>query len=103
MEKDQQYCPIARTAIIIGSRWTAQIVRELIDHGPRRFQDFADAIEGIGPTTLSSRLKMLEEAGIVERHFYDEHPPRAHYVLTEKGHRMKDIIGAMRNWGNLYR
>ena len=102
MENDQQFCPIARAAVIIGSRWTIHIVRELLDHGPRRFQDLADAIEGIGPTTLSNRLKMLEQSGIVERQFYDEHPPRAHYVLTEKGRKMKDIIGAMRNWGSKY-
>lgn len=101
-DKPSNYCPITRTAVIIGSRWTAQIVRELLDHGPRRFKDLETALEGISPTILSSRLKMLEESGIVDREFYDEHPPRAHYVLTEKGRRLKDIIGAMRSWGDRY-
>lgn len=95
-------CPIARAALIIGSRWTAQILRELIDHGSRRFQDLQDAVEGIAPTTLSSRLKMLEESGIVVREFYDDHPPRAEYVLTAKGKKMGSIISAMRDWGAKY-
>lgn len=95
-------CPIARTAMILGSRWTALIIRELLDHGPRRFQDLQDALEGIAPNTLSSRLKMLESAGVVTRTFYESHPPRADYRLTEKGRRMSAIIGAMRAWGSRY-
>ena len=77
-------------------------MRELLDHGPRRFQDFADALEGIAPTTLSIRLKMLEESGVVVREFYEDHPPRAEYVLTAKGKKMSGIIGAMRDWGAKY-
>ena len=46
--------------MILGSRWTAQIVRELLEHGPRRFQDLQDALEGIAPNTLSSRLNDLK-------------------------------------------
>lgn len=88
--------------MILGSRWTAQIVRELLDHGPLRFQEFQAALDGIAPTTLSNRLKMLEESGIVAREIYETHPPRAAYSLTVKGARMSDIIGAMRDWGAKY-
>ena len=77
-------------------------MRELLDHGPRRFQDFADSLDGIAPTTLSNRLKMLEESGVVVREFYEDHPPRAEYVLTAKGKKMGGIIGAMRDWGAKY-
>lgn len=92
-------CPIARAATILGSRWTALILRELMDHGPRRFQDLQDGLPGIASTTLSARLKMLEEAGIVARRFYATHPPRADYHLTAKGEKMRGILGAMRRWG----
>ncbi len=93
-------CPIARTAMILGTRWTAQILREMIDHGPRRFQDLQDALQGIAPNTLSSRLKMLEASEIVVREFYEEHPPRAAYKLTAKGQKMRGILNAMRLWGS---
>ncbi|MEM7505626.1 MAG: helix-turn-helix domain-containing protein [Pseudomonadota bacterium] len=92
-------CPIARTAVILGTRWTAQIIREMLDHGPRRFQDLQQAIAGITPNTLSNRLKMLENSGVVSREFYTDHPPRAAYALTEKGQKMRTIIRAMRAWG----
>ncbi len=102
MPKSLPGCPIARAAVIIGTRWTAQILRELLDHGPRRFQDLQDALAGIAPNTLSARLKMLETSGIVVREFYDQHPPRAAYVLTEKGQKMRGILNAMRLWGQDY-
>ena len=96
------YCPVARTAVILASRWTPLLVREFLEHGPRRFQDLQTALEGISPNTLSSRLKMLEESGIVERRFYEDHPPRAKYLLTEKGESLAGVIGAMRDWGAKY-
>jgi len=102
MEKGLPLCPISRAAMILGSRWTAQIIRELLDSGSRRFQDFQDSLEGIAPTTLSNRLKMLEQSGVVERRFYEDHPPRAEYVLTKKGEKMSSIIAAMRDWGSEY-
>ncbi|MEO1253103.1 MAG: helix-turn-helix domain-containing protein [Pseudomonadota bacterium] len=102
MAKTSTGCPIARAATILGSRWTAQILRELTFEGPRRFQDLQDTLAGIAPTTLSARLKMLEEGGIVERRFYEDHPPRAEYVLTAKGRKMSGILNAMRDWGAKY-
>lgn len=53
--------------------------------------------------TLSERLKMLEAAEIVERRFYEKHPPRAEYVLTDKGHDLAPIARAMRIWGTKYK
>lgn len=98
-KKHLNMCPVSRTAFIIGSRWTSEIIRELVDHGPRRFTDFEAALSGIAPNTLSNRLKMLEDHGVVIREIYDSHPPRSEYKLTEKGRKMRPIIQAMRNWG----
>ncbi len=98
-KKNLPLCPVSRTAFIIGSRWTSEIIRELVDHGARRFSDLQDALSGIAPNTLSNRLKMLEDHGVIERRIYDTHPPRSEYHLTEKGTQMRPIIDAMRTWG----
>ena len=55
-------CPVARTLSVIGSNWTCLILRDLLLHGERRFQDLQDSLEGIAPTTLSERLRTLEAA-----------------------------------------
>ena len=54
---------------------------------------------GISPNTLSARLKRLEEHGIVERRFYEQHPPRAEYVLTDKGRQLGPVLNALLDWG----
>lgn len=92
-------CPVARTLDVIGERWTILILRDLILEGPRRFQDFLNAHEGLGPNTLSNRLKTLEAAGVVARHFYEDHPPRAEYRLTDKGDSLRPVLEALRDWG----
>ena len=59
-----------------------------------------DSLRGISPNLLSDRLKRLEEAAIVERVFYSEHPPRAEYQLTEKGEALRPVIEAIFAWGS---
>src|SRR6201997_4227318 len=91
-------CPIARTLDIVGERWTILILRDLVTGGPRKFQDFERSLAGISPNTLSARLKRLEEAGIIERRFYAQHPPRAEYLLTQKGRALGPVLLALKKW-----
>lgn len=102
IEPGDQACPVERTVAVIGGRWTVLILRDLLLRGPRRFQDFQDSLKGMAPNTLSDRLKTLETHGIVERQFYEQHPPRAEYMLTEKGRELGAIVRAMRDWGEKY-
>jgi DNA-binding HxlR family transcriptional regulator len=95
-------CPVARALDIIGERWSLLILRDLMLHGPRRFQDFQRSFDGISPNTLSARLKTLEDAGVVERRFYEQHPPRAEYVLTDKGEALRPTVRTLREWGERY-
>jgi DNA-binding HxlR family transcriptional regulator len=92
-------CPLARTLDIVGERWSVLILRDLFLQGPRRFQDLQTSLSGISPNTLSARLKRLEDAGIIERQMYADHPPRAEYVLTDKGRELGPVLKALRAWG----
>jgi DNA-binding HxlR family transcriptional regulator len=93
-------CPVARTLDLIGERWTILLLRDLLLHGPRRFQDFQAALPGVAPNILSARLKAMEDNGLVRRSLYSERPPRLEYVLTDKGKSLGPIVKAMRDWGN---
>lgn len=92
-------CPIARTLDIIGERWTIMILRDLFLDGPRRFQDFEQSLPSASATTLSARLKKLEDNGIVVRRFYTDHPPRAEYILTDKGRTLGPLLKMLLQWG----
>jgi DNA-binding HxlR family transcriptional regulator len=95
----EERCPVARTLQIIGERWTILILRDLVPRGPLRFQDLEQSLHGISPTTLSARLKTLEEKGVVSKQLYEEHPPRFEYTLTEKGKELRFALNALRKWG----
>jgi len=96
---EREPCPVARTLNIIGDRWTILILRDLLTHDARKFQEFETSLRGISPNTLSARLKNLEDHAIVERRFYEQHPPRAEYVLTAKGRELGPALRALRSWG----
>ena len=95
-------CPVARALNVVGERWTILILRDLLRQGPCRFQGLLASLSGIAPNTLSARLKSLEDDGIVERRFYADHPPRAEYVLTDKGRSLGPVLKALHNWGDRY-
>jgi len=95
-------CPVARTLDLIGERWTILLLRDLLRHGPQKFQDFEASLPGVAPNTLSARLKSLEENGLVRRQLYNERPPRLEYVLTEKGKSLGAVVKAMRDWGSAH-
>lgn len=93
-------CPIARTLDIVGERWTMLVIRDLILEGPCKFQDFEKSLPGISASTLSARLKKLEEHGIIERKLYSDHPPRGEYALTAKGWTLGPVMKLLREWGS---
>ena len=97
MQKYQQYCPVARASEIVADRWTPLILRELV-LGSHRFNDIERGLPGISRSLLASRLRDLEDAGVVER------LPRpqskvAEYHLSEAGLELKPVIEALGAWG----
>src|SRR5258708_12772014 len=91
----QKHCPVARTLDAVGERWTMLILRDLLLHGPRRYQDFQESLAGAAPNTLSARLKDLEARGLIERKLYSEHPPRLDHHLTETATTLRPVIPAL--------
>ena len=93
-------CPVEPAARIIGPKWTLQIVYFLLDGRSMRFCELQDILGGVNPSTLSSRLKMLEEEGIVRRNQISAIPPHVEYSLTEMGHELESVIREVTRWSN---
>src|SRR6188472_2114354 len=81
MQKYQQYCPVARALEILADRWTLLIVREVV-LGSHRFNEIERGLPGISRSLLVSRLRVLEEAGVVER-LPSAHPHVTEYHLSD--------------------
>ena len=92
------YCPVAHALGLVGERWALLVVLELM-HGPKRYTDLAENLPGIGTNILASRLRDLEEHGIVTKKTLP--PPAASrvYELTEYGHGLRPAIRELALWG----
>ncbi|MEM8726419.1 MAG: helix-turn-helix domain-containing protein [Pseudomonadota bacterium] len=88
-------CPIGRAARVLGDRWVMLILREAF-LGVERFEHFVDRL-GINRAALTSRLTILQEAGLMTRV-----PPegkRARYVLTDSARELAPVYRELANWG----
>jgi len=91
-------CPVTRAVAVLDGKWTMLIIRDLLT-GTRRFGELRASLAGISPKTLTDRLRALEEAGLVERTFHPEIPPRVEYRLTAHGQQLQPLIAALAAFG----
>ncbi|MGQ4347974.1 winged helix-turn-helix transcriptional regulator [Streptomyces sp. SAS_275] len=82
---------------VLGDRLSLPVLRELL-YGFHRFSDLA-RLTGASRTLLSTRLKSLEEAGVIVRRQYSEHPVRFEYHLTQAGTDLIPVIVTLKEWG----
>lgn len=92
-------CPIACTLDLVGDRWALLIIRDMLFLGKQRFEEFLESPEGISTNILASRLKSLEQLGLVEKQPYSNHSRRMNYQLTEQGRSLRVVLKAMIDWG----
>ncbi|MGW6902795.1 winged helix-turn-helix transcriptional regulator [Streptomyces sp. NPDC054919] len=84
---------------IIGSRDAMLTMREAF-YGNTRYDDFASRV-GMSAATTASNLKMLTEAGLLERRPYRDEGSRTRdeYVLTQAGtDRCQSRAASVRPW-----
>lgn len=93
-----QFCGLARAAEIVGQRWTLLILRDL-SVGARRYSDLAAGLPGIPTNTLASRLKELEDEGLVSRTAPSGAERSVVYALTPRGEELGPALDALSRWG----
>jgi len=93
-----QYCGLAKALELVGGRWSLLIVRELLT-GPKRYTELQHGLPGIPTNILSSRLRELEEAGLVERSLL-AHSSSVVYGLTGYGLELEGAVIRLGVWGS---
>lgn len=91
-----QYCGVTTAVELIGERWALLIVRDLLV-GPRRYTDLKQGLPRIPTNILSTRLKELQEGGVVRR--VPLHNCGLVYELTDYGRALEPVILALGRWG----
>lgn len=90
--KEVPSCPVGLLMGILSGPWTMYILWVLSTQGPTRFGMLKRRIEGISTKMLTERLRLLEQEGILFRHYEPTVPPQVTYGLTERG---QELIGVL--------
>ena len=80
---------------IFASRWSIEILAALYIAGERRFNELRRLLEGISSRTLSDKLTILRETGMVARIVVDGPPVKVTYNLTEHGKRAGRLLSPL--------
>ena len=92
-------CPYLHEAVeLIGKRWSGAIIVVLLEGGPLRFSEIAQAVPELSDRLLSERMKELEARGLVARHVEPGPPVRVTYELTAMGHELQPALEELRSW-----
>ena len=97
-DPEEGMCPIGTCMELIGGMWTPNVIWYL-SGGARRFSELRADIKPISAKMLSTRLKELEEKGVVERRVVDTSPPSVEYSLTPLGRELVPAIEAIARVG----
>lgn len=90
-------CPLATALDVVGDKWSLLLVRDMCMN-KNRYGDFIASPEGIPTNILASRLRRLEETGIVIKKPYQTKPLRYEYLLTAKGAELLPILQQLALW-----
>ena len=96
------YCPsYHHAAELVGRRWNGVIIRALL-LGATRFTEIAEQIPEMSDKMLASRLRELEDEGVVQRTVQPTVPVRVDYSLTEKGQDLHRAVRALAEWADYW-
>jgi DNA-binding HxlR family transcriptional regulator len=92
VSKNPDACPISILMSLLSGPWTMYILWVLCSSGPTRFGALKHLVTGISTKVLTQRLRMLETAEIIYRHYEPTVPPQVTYGLTERGQELIDVL-----------
>ena len=91
--------PTRRILTIVGDKWTTVVLYCLSIREHRRFNELQKQIPDISKKMLIQTLRKLERDGLLERTVYQQVPPKTEYRLTDRGHKLREPIAWLCQWG----
>ncbi len=101
-ERERVERTVADLLDLLGRTHTMAVLSEFaFASGPLRFSDLEAGLE-VPANTLSTRLRELTDAGLLDRTSYDEVPPRVEYEPTDKARAIFPVFGHLHKWAMSY-
>jgi DNA-binding HxlR family transcriptional regulator len=95
---DHWQCSLARSADLLGDKWTLMIIRDAF-YGLSTFSQFQKNL-AVAKNVLSDRLEKLVHGGILERVQTRPDVDRYRYALTAAGRDLLPLVVALTQWGD---
>lgn len=93
-------CPFTSALDVLGDKWMLVIVKLMLIEGKETFKDFIESDEAIATNILSTKLKILEELGIIIKTKRPNNKKTNLYLLTDKGLALTPILVELANWSD---
>ena len=88
-------CPMDALLRLLMGPWTTYILWVLRTEGPTRFGALKRAVAGVSAKMLTERLRLLEAAEIVSRHYEPTIPPQVTYALSTRGAELSGVFESL--------
>ena len=95
-------CPVAFALDMFGDRWSLVVIRDILLKGYTTYGELLASDEQIATNILASRLKELEESGIITKKQNPENKRQNIYKITTMGMELAPIIVEMIRWSAKY-
>ena len=95
-------CPFTSALDILGDKWMLVIVKQMLLEGKETFKDFTESDEAIATNILSTKLKLLEELGVIIKTKRPNNRKTNLYLLTEKGLALTPVLVELALWSDQY-
>ena len=95
-------CLITSALDVLGDRWMLVIVKQMLIEDAMTFKDFVESPEAIATNILTSKLRVLEEHGVIRKVKLPNNKKTSLYVLTESGLALTPLIVELTSWSDRY-
>lgn len=89
---ESKCCPLETLLGYISGQWTLYILWILSSKGAMRFGVLKREVNGISTKVLTTRLRLLEAEGFIDRDHKPTIPPQVTYSLTHKGKELIEVL-----------
>ena len=95
-------CPFTSALDVLGDKWILVIVKQMLIEGAETFKDFTESEEAIATNILSTKLKLLEEVGIITKTKRPDNKKTNLYLLTDMGLALTPVLVELATWSDGY-
>ncbi len=96
--KEFGYEKFEKVVDMIGGKWKLRIIYILAFHEVLRYGELKRLLSPVTHKMLTTQLKELEKAGLVNRKEYQQVPPKVEYSLTQMGRDLEPVVKEIHTW-----